>query len=153
MKNLRIRFSLYGLLIAVLQALPNIIWVLWPPAKNSLEGNSSSSVIIEYGEHILGIAIIVLLVFLVSTAQAKGIPKSRWTYVSFVGIALYWLCWMLYFAGVQPLPVIYAMVILPPIAFLSAGIAKKVWLISAASALFPIFHMIVALENFPIKGL
>ena len=153
MKSLRIQFSLYGLLIAALQALPNVIWALWPPAKDALKGNVSSSVFVEYGEHILGIAIIVLLVFLVSTSQAKGIPKSKWTYVSFIGIALYWLCWMLYFAGVQPLPVIYAMVVLPPIAFFSAGVSKKVWLISAASALFLIFHMLVALENFPIRGL
>ena len=152
MKNLRIQFSMYGLLIAALQALPNVIWALWPPEKNPLAGNTSPVPFIEYGEHILGIAIIVLLVFLVNKSQARGIPKSRWTVVCFAAIELYWLCWMLYFTGVQPLLVIYAMVILPPVAFFSAGISKKVWLISVASALFLVFHLLVILENFPIYG-
>ena len=56
MKNLRIGFSLYGLIIVALQALPNIIWALFPPSVNSLEGNASSVLVIEYGEHILGVA-------------------------------------------------------------------------------------------------
>jgi len=151
MKNLRIKFSMYGLLIVILQAIPNVIWALWPPSPNALKGNASTVPFIEYGEHILGIAIVILLIFLVSTSQAKGIPKGKWTAVSIISIALYWLCWMLYFAGVQPLPVIYAMVVLPPVAFFGAGISKKVWLISAASALFLVFHLLVALENFPIR--
>ena len=52
MKKLRIGFSLYGLPIALLQALPNIVWALFPPAVNTLEGNASSIPFIEYGEHI-----------------------------------------------------------------------------------------------------
>ena len=149
-KNLRLGFSLYGLLIVVLQAAPNIIWAIWPPAPNALEGNASSRLFIEYGEHILGIAIVILLLFLVTKSQAKGIPGGRWPVLCFVAIALYWLCWMLYFAGVQPVPVIYAMVVLPPVAFFSAGVAEKVWPISALSVVFLGFHLAVALENFPL---
>jgi len=151
-RNIRIRFSLYGLLIVLLQSLPNIIWVLWPPTPNAFAGNASSSPFIEYGEHILGVAIVVLLLFLVSSAKRQKIMESRWGIASLVFIAMYWLCWMLYFAGVQPYPVIYAMVILPPFAFFSAGIAVRVWLISVASTAFLVFHILVALENFPIMA-
>jgi len=42
MKNLRLGFSLYGVIIAVLQMIPNIIWALFPPSKNRLEGNVSN---------------------------------------------------------------------------------------------------------------
>jgi len=149
-KGLRIRFSFYGFLIVLLQALPNIVWALWPPTPNALEGNVSSSPFIEYGEHILGVAIVVFLVFLVNKAQKQKVPGNRWAKAGFVAIAFYWLCWMLYFAGVQPYPVIYAMVVLPPIAFFCAGVAEKVWPISIASMFFFVFHMFVALENFPI---
>jgi len=151
-KNIRIRFSLYGLLIVLMQSLPNIIWVLWPPTPNALDGNASSSQFIEYGEHILGVVIVIMLLFLVSGVKRQRILENRWGIVSFVSIALYWLCWMLYFAGVQPYPVIYSMVILPPFAFFSAGIAERVWLISAVSAAFLVFHILVALENFPIMA-
>jgi len=150
MKNLRIRFSLYGLLIVALQALPNIAWALWPPTPNALQGNASSVPFIEYGEHILGVTIVILLLFLVNKTQSRRMPRSRWMIAGFAAIALYWLCWALYFAGVQPNPIIYAMVILPPVAFFSAGAAEKVWPISAASLLFLLFHLLVALENFPI---
>jgi len=152
MKNLCVRFSTYGLLIVVLQSLPNIAWALWPPTPNALKGNASSIPFIEYGEHILGVAIMILLLFLANKTQTQKIPRSGFMVAGFVAIALYWLCWVLYFAGVQPNPVIYAMVILPPIAFFNAGVAKKVWPISAASTLFLVFHLLVALENFPIKG-
>lgn len=152
MKNLRISFSLYGLIIAVLQLIPNIIWALFPPTVNTLEGNASSIPFIEYGEHILGVAIVVLLTFLVCKEQEKVIPKGGFAIAGFTAIALYWMCWALYFCSVQPLPVIYAMVILPPVAFFCAGIAEKVYPISVVSAVFLAFHIAVALENFPIFG-
>jgi hypothetical protein len=151
MKNLRIGFSLYGLIIVILQALPNVIWALFPPTVNSLDGNASSVPVIEYGEHILGVIIVILLIFLVVRGQEKSIPKNRFTVVAFAAIALYWLCWALYFRAVQPLPVIYAMVILPPIVFFSAGVAEKVYVVCVVSALFMILHLLVALENFPIR--
>ena len=150
MKNLRIRFSAYGLLITALQSLPNIVWALRPPTPNALAGNASSVPFIEYGEHVLGVAIVVMLLFLVNETQTQKMPKSGWTAAGFCAIALYWGCWALYFAGVQPVPVIYAMVILPPVAFFSAGAAEKVWPISSASAIFLVFHLLVALENFPV---
>lgn len=150
MKNLRIGFSLYGLIIVMLQSLPNIVWALFPPALNTLEGNTSSVPFIEYGEHILGVVIVVLLLFLVCRGQEKAVPKNKAAIIGFVAIALYWLCWVLYFCSVQPLPVIYAMVALPPAAFFCAGIAEKVYPISAVSVVFLAFHLTVALENFPI---
>ena len=150
MKNLRIGFSLYGLIIVILQALPNIVWALIPPTVNRLAGNVSSIPFVEYGEHILGVAIVVLLLFLVCKGNEKTIPKGGFAIVGFIAIALYWLCWILYFCAVQPLPVVYAMVILPPVAFFCAGIAEKVYPISAASAVFLAFHLAVALENYPI---
>ena len=47
MKDLHTGFCLYGLIITALQAIPNIIWALFPPAVNSLEGNASSVPFIE----------------------------------------------------------------------------------------------------------
>jgi drug/metabolite transporter (DMT)-like permease len=106
---------------------------------------------IEYGEHVLGVTIVILLLFLVDKTQKRNIPQNGWAIAAFIAIALYWLCWALYFSGIQPNPVIYAMVILPPIAFFSAGAAEKVWPISAVSIVFLVFHLLVALENFPIR--
>jgi len=150
MKNLRIRFSYYGALIVALQSLPNIIWALFPPALNRLEGNASSMPFIEYGEHILGVSIVILLLFLVNKTVPNRIHRSAPAIVSYIAIALYWLCWISYFAGVQPGALLYAMVLLPPAAFFCAGLAEKVWPVSAASAVFLVFHMMVALENYPV---
>jgi hypothetical protein len=150
MKDLRIGFSLYGLLIVALQSLPNIVWALFPPAVDSLEGNASSVPFVEYGEHILGVSIVILLVLLVRRGQEKTLPKNKAAIAAYIAIGLYWLCWVLYFCAIQPLPVIYAMVVLPPIAFFCAGLAEKVYPVSVASAAFVVFHLLVAFENFPI---
>ena len=156
MKNpfnaLTFRFSLFGALIVAAQALPNILWALFPPAINRLEGNASSAAFIEYGEHVLGVAIVILLLFLENKRQPRKFPNDRWTITAYTAIMFYWLCWALYFTGVQPDFVIYAMVILPPVAFFSVGMAKKVWPVSIASAAFVIFHLLVAMENFPLGG-
>lgn len=150
-KNLRLGFSLYGLLIVALQSLPNILWALWPPTPNALAGNASSLPFIEYGEHILGVSIVILLLFLGNRhLPPHKIPPGGWVSAGFIAIALYWLCWLLYFCGIQPYPLIYAMVVLPPFAFFSAGAAQKVWPVSLASVLFLAFHLSVALENFPL---
>jgi hypothetical protein len=149
-EKIKIGFSLYGLFIVALQSLPNIVWALWPPVPDSLEGNASSVPFIEYGEHILGVMVVVLLLFLMNKTQTHRIPHGGWMVASFISIALYWLCWVLYFAGIQPTPMIYAMVILPPVAFFCAGAAEKIWPIPAVSAVFLVFHLLVALENFPL---
>ena len=151
-KTLTLRFSLFGLIIVVAQSLPNIIWALFPPNVNRLEGNASSIPFIEYGEHILGVAIVVLLLFLVQKTPPVKAYRSKPAVIAYITIALYWACWVLYFAGVQPDLVIYAMVVLPPVAFCSAGLAEKVYPISVASILFLVFHLLVAIENFPIFG-
>ena len=150
MKNLRVGFSLYGLIIVSLQAFPNIIWALFPPMVNALAGNASSVPFIEYGEHILGVAIVILLLFLVRRGEEKHIPKGKAAAVAYVAIGLYWVAWILYFCAVQPIPMLYAMVALPPIAFFCAGIAERVYPISVVSAVFFVFHLLVALENYPI---
>ena len=152
MKNLRLGFSPFGFIIVILQAIPNIVWALFPPSLNTLEGNASSIPFIEYGEHILGVAIVVLLLLAVSREQGKTIPMNRYSKIAFLAIALYWCCWILYFCAYQPLSVIYAMVILPPIAFFCAGLAEKVYPISVVSVLFLLFHLAVAMKNFPIAG-
>ena len=153
MKNIRIGFSAFGLLVAALQALPNIVWALFPPTPDALNGNASSSPFIEYGEHILGVAIVVLLVFLVNRRNTyKLVPRGVPAIICFAAIALYWGCWALYYAGIQANPVLYAMVLLPVTAFFLAGVAEKVYPISAVSAAFFVFHALVALENFPIRG-
>jgi len=153
MKNLKLGFSAFGLLVAALQGLPNILWALHPPVPDALEGNASSVPFIEYGEHILGVAIVILLLFLVNgRGKRKSIPPGVPAILCFAAIALYWACWALYYAGIQPNPVIYAMVLLPSAAFFFAGVAEKVYPISAVSAVFLVFHAMVALENFPLRG-
>ena len=145
---LTLRFSLFGALIVALQLFPNIIWAVFPPEINRLEGNVSSIAFIEYGEHVLGIAIVILLLFLQNKTQPNKLLHNVWSIAAYISIAFYWGCWVLYFAGVQTDLVIYSMVVLPPLAFFSAGVAEKVWPIPIIAIVFLVFHLLVALENF-----
>ena len=149
--NLTIRFSKFGLLIVAAQALPNVIWALCPPVPNRLEGIASSSLFIEYGEHILRVVIVIFLLFLGNKTKENKLFGGNFAVISYIAIALYWCCWILYFAGIQPNFIIYAMVALPTAAFICAGIAEKVWPIYTVGTLFLLFHLSVTAENFPIR--
>jgi hypothetical protein len=91
-----------------------------------------------------------MLIFLVQRGEEKTFPKNKFAILSYIIIGLYWTCWILYFCNIQPLPIIYLMVILPPIAFFFTGMAEKVYPISIVSIIFLLFHMLVVIENFPI---
>jgi hypothetical protein len=78
---------------------------------------------------------------LVQRGQEKMLPKSKAAVAAYIAIGLYRLCWILYCCAIQPLLVICAMVVLPPIAFFCAGLAEKVYPISAVSAVFIVFHL------------
>ncbi|MCK9524572.1 MAG: hypothetical protein M0R49_01410 [Limnochordia bacterium] len=150
MKNVRMGFSKFGFLVAFLQLLPNIVWALFPPEPNILTANASLQPFLEYGEHILGVSIVIMLMFLVGGNDQRLIPRGKPTILALGAILLYWVCWILYYAGMQGNVVIYSMVVLPPIAFFLAGIAKRVSIISIAAMLFVVFHILVTLENFPL---
>jgi hypothetical protein len=149
-KNLKIRFSIFGTIIAAAELLPNIIWAIFPPVLNRLSGNSSDNMFLEIGEHVLGVSIVILLVFLKNVSVKKKIPVNIYSLVSFSALLGYWICWLLYFCGIQNNAVIYLMVVLPPISFFFAGIAEKVYPISIVAAAFIVFHILVTMENFPI---
>lgn len=151
MKDVRLGFSRFGFLVAVLQLLPNVIWVLLPAEPNILTTNASVKPFLEYGEHMLGVAIIMMLLFLVGETDRELIPRGRTATFAFGAILLYWFCWILYYAGMQGNLVLYSMVVLPPVAFFLAGLAKKVSIISVTALLFVVFHVLVTLENFPLR--
>lgn len=150
MNGVRLGFSRFGFLVAALQLLPNMIWVLFPPDPNILTTNASPKPFLEYGEHILGVAIIIMLLFLVGKNDDELMPRGRSAAFAFGAILLYWFFWVLYYAGMQGNVVLYSMVVLPPIAFFLAGLAKKVSIISITALLFVVFHVLVTLENFPL---
>ena len=66
------------------------------------------------GKHILGVSIVIMLLFLVSqNGETSIIPKTPLCAIALGALALYWACWVLYYAGIQHNFIIYAMVILP----------------------------------------
>ncbi|HBG10338.1 MAG: hypothetical protein ACOX46_12120 [Limnochordia bacterium] len=150
-RRVRVGFSRFGFLVVVLQALPNVLWALFPPAQNVLSRNSSEIVVLEYGEHILGVSIVIMLLFLVSREQVEAaLPKGIPAVLSLAAIALYWAGWACYYAGVQNDFIVYSLVVLPPLSFFCAGLAKRVAVISVTSLIFLVFHCAVTLENFPL---
>lgn len=150
LRNVRIGFSKFGFMVAALQLLPNVFWVLFPPAQNVLTANSSTVPVLEYGEHILGISIVIFLVFLVPRQEGAPVFGRFTAKLSLAAIALCWLGWVLYYIGIEHNALIYAMVVLPPIAFFLAGLAQRIRLISVLSLVFLVFHFAVTLENFPL---
>jgi hypothetical protein len=100
LKQYRFHFSLIGLLAFVLQELPYLPWMLWPPADNPLANNLTANPVLGAMEGIGGALTVVLLVLIVRKDAGKPNTKHRFFVAAACLLALYYICWIAYFAGI-----------------------------------------------------
>ena len=120
-KTYAIGISLTGLLLYILQLLPNILWKFAPPANNVLAQNASASQVLNFIEGFLGMMTVVLLVFLVR----KGVERNSNVYVvlAILFLAGYYISWILYYNGVvDPWLLIAGLAAMPPLYFFFSGV-------------------------------
>lgn len=89
MKNYVLGFSLMGLILYALQLLPNIIWMLAPPANNVLTENSSAYPILNIIEQVFGIMTVALLILLINKSGGRNSNLLYWIGNSVFGRVLY----------------------------------------------------------------
>jgi hypothetical protein len=100
LKQYRFHFSLIGLLAFLLQELPYLPWLLWPPADNPLANNPAANPVLGAMEGIGGVLTIALLILIVRKDAGKPNLKHRFFMVAACLLVLYYSCWIAYFSGV-----------------------------------------------------
>ena len=99
MNQYRIGFSLYGLLAFVLQELPYLPWLLWPPKDNPLANNIPANMFFGILEKFGGILTVVLLILIIRKTVQKMNFKSIFLFISISCMTIYYISWICYFLG------------------------------------------------------
>lgn len=140
-------FSPVGLLLYLLQALPNILWMFSPPKHNVLAKNSSSVPFFNWIEHVFGVLTVVLLVLLVNKdGGSNGIL--------FIGLAIlflagYYVSWLFYYKGaVNPWLLIIGLAGMPPFYFLCIAIWMKNYIAVISCVIFGAAHIAITCKNY-----
>ena len=96
----RMGFSLYGLIAFIIQELPYIPFLLWPPVNHPLGNNPASVPFLGALEYFGGISTVALLIAVVQKGTVKPAFKNRYFILAAVCLIIYYISWVFYFGGV-----------------------------------------------------
>lgn len=147
MKNYKFGFSLAGLILYVLQLLPNIIWVLAPPVNDALARNSSPYPIINVIERVFGFMTVAFLILVVNKNGGKN--GRRYMASAALSLAAYYISWIFYYNGVVcPWLLVIGLAAMPPLYFIFAGIWMKNYAVVIPGVIFGITHIAITCVNY-----
>ena len=139
--NINLKFNIFGLLLFVIVMLPNIFWFIFPPPNDVLRKESLTP-IIDTIASIFQIIMIVCLCF-VNKKYAK-----KYDLLSLICVAIYFLCWILYYFSIVNSVVILGLCIFPCLSFIFYEIRIKNWAAFVATIIFFLLHLIYGIKNF-----
>ncbi|WP_019909544.1 hypothetical protein [Paenibacillus sp. HW567] len=147
MRKYGIQFSPVGLLFYALQLLPNIIWMLMPPANNVLSKNSSSYNILNIIEGLFGVLTVILMIFLIH--KGEGSNSTLYMGMAALFLLLYYISWIFYYSGVvAPWLLIIGIASMPPLYFFFVGLWMNNYILLIPCAIFGITHIVITSMNY-----
>jgi hypothetical protein len=148
-KNYRFGFSITGLIIYVLQLIPNIIWISFPPVNNVLAQNNSPYPILNIVERVCGISTVALLILIVNEESGRSKKANLYIGLAALFLVAYYISWVFYYKGVvSPWMLIAVMAGMPPLYFLFAGLWKKNYVVIIPCIIFGITHVTITYSTY-----
>jgi hypothetical protein len=142
MRSYALGFSLVGLMFYALQLLPNIIWMLAPPANNVLAKNSSPYPILNLIEFVCGITTVALLILL--NNQGGGRNSNLYLGLAILFLLGYYIAWVFYYqGGVSPWLFIVGIAAMPPLYFLFVGLWMNNYVALIPCIIFGVTHITI----------
>ena len=112
--NLRIRFYFFGLIMYCLQALPNLLWLIFPPPNDPLAYNYSPYAWLNALEFLSGSGVVASLILL----DSKHLERKRlFLYLALLCLCVYYIAWIYYFLEFATFLVLFSIVLMPPLYF------------------------------------
>ena len=147
MKAYKLGFSGTGLILYALQLLPNILWLLMPPANDVLAENSSPYPAVNGIEGVFGILTVALLILLVNRDGGKN--GRRFAVLAGLFLAGYYIAWIFYYQGVTaPWLLIIGIAAMPPLYFFFAGLWMKNYIVLVPCVIFGVTHIAITSANY-----
>ena len=94
-------FCLFGLIAFLVQELPYLPWMLWPPKIDPLVGNIAPYMWLEITEKVAGILTVAILMMIITKDDGKT-RNRRFLILAAVCLSIYYISWMAYFSEFSP---------------------------------------------------
>ena len=146
-KNYKIGFDIWGLLLFLIIMIPNFIWFAVPAPNDILRVDSITKAVDTLGS-VCQVLMIILLCILIHKERNK--PKLPLIIAVVISCLLYFVSWVFYYCGFTNAFVILGLTIPPCLAFLFFAIARKNMIAIIPISVFTICHLIYGIVNFVI---
>ena len=142
MKNYRLGFDLWGLVLFLVTMIPTVVWLAIPAPNDVLRVESATPVLDAIG-FILQVLFVVIICFFIRKDNGR-----RSIVAPIVCIALYFFGWVLYYFGLTNWYVILLLTLPPCLAFIFYALGRCNVLALVPAVGFAVCHLIYACVNF-----
>ncbi len=148
LQKYKLGFEAWGLLLFLIIMAPNLFWFAIPAPNDILRADSMTEKIDEIASacQILMAAALCVL----KNRESEKISVNPVTMIASACGFLYYVSWIIYYAGVVNKVIVLGLVILPCLAFLLFAIDRKNNIAIIAISVFTICHLIFGVVNFMI---
>lgn len=148
LKNYKMGFDIWGLLLFSLIMLPNFYWFAVPAPDDILRAESVTGAFDTIASICQVLMVVSLCVFV--NKDSKKLSITPLIIAVLISIFLYFTGWIFYYNGVTNAVVVLALSIFPCLAFLFFAVDRKNMIAVVPTLIFTICHIIYAVVNFII---
>ncbi len=148
LKKYRLSFEVGGLLIFILVMIPNFIWFIIPAPNDILRANS----ITETTDIIASVCQVLMIAALCFCRNSKSKKLRLTPYIISMAACciLYYISWIVYYAGIVNAAVVLGLTIPPCLVFLFFAIDRKNGIAIVPTLIFTVCHFVYGVVNFII---
>lgn len=148
LKKYKLSFDVWGLLIFLVVMIPNFIWFVIPAPNDILRENSITETIDTIAS-VCQILMIAALCFFRNN-ESKKICITPFIIIASGCCFLYFVSWIVYYAGIVNAAVILGLTVPPCLVFLFFAIDRKNGIAIIPTLVFTVCHLIYGVANFII---
>lgn len=148
LKNYKLSFEIWGLLLFLIIMIPNFIWFAIPAPNDILRAKS----ITEMVDTVASVCQILMIVAIsiIRNRESKKLCISPFIIMAATCYLLYVASWIAYYSGMTNVVVILGLTIPPCLAFLFFAIDRKNGIALIPISIFTICHLVYGAVNFII---
>lgn len=146
LKEYKLSFNIYGLLLFLIIMIPNFIWFAVPAPNDVLRADSVTGGIDTIASVCQVLMIIALCIFV--NRKSNKFRITPLIIAVMICCLLYFASWVGYYAGIVNMGVILGLTVSPCLAFLFFAIDRKNMIAVILNSVFTICHLIYGVINF-----
>lgn len=148
-KNYSLGFDICGLLLFLAVMLPNFVWFAVPAANDVLR-NGSVTPHVDMIASVFQIVMVAALCIVINKHRRKPMAKAALRGIVIL-IVLYYLGWLLYYAGNISAVIIMDLCIAPCFTFVLFSFSRKNAAALISASAFMVCHVLYAVMNFVVQ--